>query len=250
MSTSAVPPFGYGTSSSDASSPDDAILSVHVAQSVAGRTSVAVMTTATCEPLSVKDIFGWQEPSVGEDTVAAFGFVTFGSSDGFDGENEGAPPMLIAEMISFSSELRMCVAFPLPFFAVILRLVGFDVPPELDDDPPELDPPDELPPELELVVPPHSSSNDSADRSFSQDEASIHARSLAVDHFRRTTSTPASRRRAALRRTRACPRTSKCRWTRRRENRWRPKRRSTTSIPRLATLPPSSWWSCTRARRR
>src|SRR5687767_5143027 len=112
-------------------------------------------------------MFGLHEPSDGEDTLTAFGFVTFGSSDGFDGEKDGAPPMLSAEMIFFSSELRRCVGFTVPTFALIFTFAGFDVPPELD--PPEELPPEELPPELLLVEPPQSSSKDALDSSLLHD---------------------------------------------------------------------------------
>jgi hypothetical protein len=182
MSTSAVPPFGYGTSSSETSSPEEAIASVHVAQSVAGRRSVAVMVTATCEPLSVNPMFGLHAPREGDFTVDDFAFGTFGSSDGFEGENVGGPPREIAEMILVLSELMMCVAFTLPTFAAIFRLVGFDVPPELDVDPPELDvdPPEELPPDELLDVPPQSSSKDFVEKRSSHDESSRQVTSFAV----------------------------------------------------------------------
>lgn len=133
------------------------------------------MTTPTFTPFSVNDMLGLQEPIAGDETEMAFGAVTFGSSDGFEGENDGAPPMLSAETISFRSELAMCVAFtPLPKAAVIFTLVGFDVPPELE-------PPDELPPELLLGDPlPHSCSKESAERSFVHDAFSTQASSFVV----------------------------------------------------------------------
>lgn len=127
-----------------------------------------MMVTATRLPFSEYAMFGLQVPSEGDDTLTDFGFVTFGSSDGFEGENDGAPPMLTAEMIFVLSELRMCVAFTVPTLAVIFTLAGFEVPPELD-------PPEEL-----LDVPAQRSSSDELEKIARHDASSTHASSFAL----------------------------------------------------------------------